>query len=363
MRNLNLPAEDPNVKIPPAIRAAALRSEEAFKLANGEGSPEAEERDVLKPVETFSTDPKTQEAQERQEATSSAPESVQEQLKEVKAPIPAKPDDWEQKFRSAQGRLDKQAREHNAQIAAMNEQLAQMQNLVASLQSAKPDQAAPALESYVTPEDRETYGDDFLNVVERKAKELVAPLRKELEDKIKQLDGKLGNVGTVVQASAREKMFSELDSSLPEWREINTNPKFIQWLKLPDIYSGDIRQNLLMAAFERNNSSRVAAFFKGFLAEEAAVGPDGEQPNQSDGTRETSSPTPTKVPLENLAAPGRAKTAAGTTTPAEKPFFTRAQIAKFYADVTAGRYRGREDAKNKLEGQIFSAQAEGRIRN
>lgn len=69
-----------------------------------------------------------------------------------------------------------------------------------------------------------------------------------------------------------------------------------------------------------------------------------------------------KVPLAKFAAPGRAKTAAGTSAPAEKPIITRAQIAAFYADIANGKYRGKDAEKAKLEATIFEAQREGRIR-
>ena len=67
-----------------------------------------------------------------------------------------------------------------------------------------------------------------------------------------------------------------------------------------------------------------------------------------------------KVPLEAFAAPGRAKTAAATA-PAEKPIITRAQIATFYADKAAGKYRGKEAEADRLERMIFEAQRDGRI--
>jgi hypothetical protein len=63
-----------------------------------------------------------------------------------------------------------------------------------------------------------------------------------------------------------------------------------------------------------------------------------------------------------LAAPGRAKTAAPAGGPAEKPFFTTAQITQFYSAVNRGEYRGREDEQKQIENQIFAAQREGRIR-
>jgi hypothetical protein len=351
MRNLNLPPDDPNVKIPAAVKARALQGEEAFKLAHGEAPPEGGEPEAPPADQNLAP----QDAAPAPAASEETP--PQPQTKTEPAPQ-HKVDDWEQKFRSAQGRLDRA----NAQIGGLSEQLANLQNLVASLQSAPKEPAATEQsESYVTPEDRETYGEDFLNVVERKAKELVGPLKKELQERIRQLDAKLGNVGSSVQANARERMLSDLDNQVPSWREINTNDSFLQWLKLPDMYSGAIRHDLLRAAFEHNNTARVAAFFNGFLAEEAAVGPaSGSGPDG--GTGAQPSPNVPKVPLENLAAPGRAKTAASSPSPAEKPSFTRAQIAKFYADVTAGRFRGREADRDKLEAQIFVAQREGRIR-
>jgi len=97
------------------------------------------------------------------------------------------------------------------------------------------------------------------------------------------------------------------------------------------------------------------AFFRSFLSQEAALDPAvSAQPDTG--------ATPDKIPLADLAAPGRAKTAAASTTPVEKPFFTQAQIAQFYAASAAGKYRGREEEKNRIEQAIFAAQREGRIR-
>ena len=148
-----------------------------------------------------------------------------------------------------------------------------------------------------------------------------------------------------------------MNEQLPNWREVNVNPEFLNWLKLPDPYSGAIRHDLLKAAHERNDAPRTLAFFKGFLAEEAATTPAERGPDLPDGAS-----VQQKVSLESLAAPGRAKTAAATSAPAEKPSFTRAQISKFYADSAAGRYRGKEAEKDRIERQIFEAEREGRIR-
>jgi hypothetical protein len=213
---------------------------------------------------------------------------------------------------------------------------------------------------FLTPEERESYGDDFLQVVGKKANEIVAPLKRELEDKIKELNQRLGSVGGTVQQSLKDRMDSTLDQEVPQWRQLNETPSFLEWLQLTDPYSGTIRINLLRDAYGQCNTPRVAAFFKGFLAEEAATAPRDQEATPQAAAPQ-SAPQPGKPSLDQFAAPGRAKSAAGPA-PAEKPFFTRAQIATFYAASTAGKFAGREAEKQKIEAQIFEAQREGRVR-
>jgi hypothetical protein len=115
---------------------------------------------------------------------------------------------------------------------------------------------------------------------------------------------------------------------------------------------------MLKDAYSRNDTGRVAAFFNGFLAEEAATRPASVQTPQP-----APAEAPAKVDLKDLAAPGRAKSAAGASSaPAAKPIFTRAEIAAFYADQVQGKFRGRDADAARIEQQIWEAQREGRIR-
>lgn len=211
-------------------------------------------------------------------------------------------------------------------------------------------------ERLITDDEVKDYGEDFLKVVGKKAKEELNPEVAALKREIADLKSQLAGVGGYVAQDARQRMHSYLDQNVPNWQEINYDENFKNWLRLPDAYSGAIRHDMLKAAYAENNAPRVLAFFKGFLAEEAALAPAGAEPDPKATTVE-------RVPLETLAAPGRAKTAAGNSgAPAEKPIFTRAQIAKFYADSTAGKYRGKEKERDALERQIFEAERDGRIR-
>ena len=70
--------------------------------------------------------------------------------------------------------------------------------------------------------------------------------------------------------------------------------------------------------------------------------------------------SPTGLNLaSHLAAPGRAHSAGGA--PAEKPVYTAAEITRFYTDVAAGRWRGRDAQRTAIDADIIQAQREGRI--
>lgn len=335
---------DPEIKMPAALRAQVARSEQLFNQLQAANNPDAvtSEGNTETPPEL--------DAQNLLNDPTPAPEPEPKPAPEPQQPT-SDDETWEHKYKSVNGRYTR-AQE---QIRAMSEQIQSLQNIIATMQAAPPA-TIPELsaERLITDEEARDYGEDFLNVVGKKAKEELAPVIKSYEAKIAELEQKLQGVHGVVQQDTQAKMLSRLDEELPQWRDLNTNEEFLDWLALPDPYSGVIRHDMLKAAYAQSNASRVLTFFKGFLAEEAALAPAEGQPD-------VETQVVPKVPLKNFAAPGRAKTAAANNAPTEKPIFTRAQIARFYADVAANKYRGRDAEKNKLEGQIFEAQREGRI--
>lgn len=342
---------DPDVKLPAAVRAAAARSEELYNSmrdqpAEGsgtevtpQGNPELDAATIAQGEPAQPTEKPAQAAPEPQSAPADGDES------------------WEHKYKSMHGRFVRS----QEQLRTMSEQISNLQGIIATMQSAPAAQAEPAnipdldAEKLITPEEASDYGEDFLKVVGKKAREELAPVLKKILAENENLKKQLAGVSGAVQQTSHEKLLGKLDETLPKWRDLNTNEQFLEWLRLPDPYSGAIRHDMLKAAYAQGNASRVLAFFNGFLAEEAVVAPAGQEPDM--GTTKVP-----KVPLQNLAAPGRAKTAASASAPAEKPIITRAQIAAFYADLANGKYRGRDAEKNKAEAMIFEAQRDGRIR-
>lgn len=332
-----LAASDQDVKIPPAVRAAAEKAEQIHQAAY---APTPVEGDALPQPEPAA--PATSAAPQPDAVAPVAPAPAS-------APVPVSEETWEHKFNSMKGRFDRE-RTINA---SLNERIANLEATIANMQAAP---VAPASEAkpLLTPEEVAEYGADFLDVVKRRAAEVVTPEVAALRKQIDELNRKLGNVDTHVEKSAKAQMHDALNAAVPNWLEINKNEKFLDWLSLRDAYSGIIRQELLKQAYAANDTPRVLSFFKGFLAAEAAKAPSTATPDVP--------PTAPKFPLAELAAPGRAKTAAPPPAPVEKPIITRAQVTEFYADLAKGAYRGRDDEKASIEAMIFEANRDGRIR-
>lgn len=343
---------DPNVKIP----AAVLRASEAASAAH---------KNAYTPGTEPPADNVTQPGNEPPANTAPAPAPAPFANVTPPADLPDE-GSWENRYKSIKGRWDRaqvtmqeQQRtisglENN--VAGLTSRLAGMETMLARLGDTAPAPAAQPKElqasSFLTQEDKDAFGEDLLAAARRAAREEFEPERLRLQEEIDTLRGNVGQVVTHVAEDARTKMFSTLDSQLPKWREQNRDPQFLAWLRLQDPYSGAIRKNLLDGALAENNAHRVIAIFKGFLSEGATVAPAGQTAPASDG----------RPSLEDLAAPGRAKTEAGQQTPSEKPIITRAEIAAFYRDVRGNKYAGRDDEKKRLEEMIFDAERDGRIR-
>jgi hypothetical protein len=321
---------DEDVVVPAAIRAAAARSDALHKQMYEEATPPAPETPPAPPANANEPPAPASE-------TPPAPETP---------PADNAPVDWEARFKTMEGRYKKLITDLNSRIADL---------------SARPRQPAPAPQPRtpdlqfkpVTQEEKDNYGEEFIDVARRAAAETLAP---EISGLRAELDRLKGAVTKTEEEQAREtvqRTYQYLDSEMTDWRKVNRDPKFVAWANLPDPFSGAIRMTMMREAFERGDAPRVLRFFQGFLSDEAATGP---------ATNRTEVPTG-KVPLETFAAPGRAKAPAASVeqTPGVKETITHAQIAAFYLAVNKGHYKGNEDEKNRLEKMIFEAQAEGRV--
>ena len=277
-------------------------------------------------------------------------------------PVPADPalededsGTWKQRFVRMQGRWASSQKT----IGELQEQMTQMGQEMLHLQR-MPPQPAPQrpIEAprYLTEKDAQEYGTDLIDFTRRAAAEAVAPQIIAIEQQNQELQRRLAQ-------EARARMDMRVEAAVPQFREIDRDPRWHRWLLGVDMLSGRVRQQLLNEAIASADAPRAISFFKGFLNEEAATGHSEPAPN----SHQPAAPREAAIDLSSLAAPGRARPATGGDAFSgglpDKPIYTRAQVKQLYEQHRRGAYVGREADWARQDADIIRAGAEGRIRN
>ena len=281
------------------------------------------------------------------------PETVEETP--AVTPEPAKRTDWKQKYNVLQGKYDAEVPRLHEQVKALGVKVQELQATPATPKPVTPE--VPT--EFIKPEELEEYGPDLLDVVGRKAREIVEveyrPVIKGLETQITSLQSQLAGTGQRVELQEQNQVFAQLDRDIENWRETNKDSAFKEWMSGVDPFSGRTRQALMMEAFEGRDVERVKTFFQRFEQENAAVSSNGAA-----GEPSTGEPT---LNLENYVAPSA--TAGGTQqqgAPQQKRIWAQSEIAKFYSDVQKGHYQKRPDDRKRIDREIGIAVSENRVR-
>jgi hypothetical protein len=349
---------DPNV-IPKAVRDRVAAVDALYKPNGSDGSQPPSEtppEQVTPPVEQVPTPQPTP-----------LPLSAPASTPSVAAPAPPAPtppeDDensgsWKHRFARMQGRYDASQRtigEMQVQLEQMGNELMHLQQHQAPRQGTRDRPPTPPQQTrqYLTPEDEQNYGRDLLDVTKRAALEVVAPKIVEIEERSAELQRQLVR-------EQRANLDRMVEMAVPDFRQIDRNPRWHRWLLGIDLLSGRVRQTLLNEAVASASAPRVISFFNGFKQEEAAT---GHTEALAPGSHQPAAPREPAIPLASLAAPGRARLATGgdASLPPDKPIYTRAQIKQLYEQHRRKAYVGREAEWARQEADIIAAGREGRI--
>ena len=261
-----------------------------------------------------------------------------------------------QMHRTLQGKYDAEGGRANEQVTGLMGRVHELEQMLANPAPVTPatpaNPAAPTQASLLTAQEVEDYGQDMIDVVKRAAREEVGQELDTLRAENENLKTQVGGVQQTTAVTARQTMLNYLDGELSGWRQINTEPVFVQWAEDIDTFSGQRRIDMLRAAFEQNNGPRVLAFFRGFTTENAAF----QTQSQIEPARQP------QVDLNSLVAPGRASDGDAPRAPeGNKPTYSQADIQQFYANVNRGVYKSDPAEKDRIERDIFAAQSDGRI--
>lgn len=303
------------------------------------------ERALTAPPEAASDEPQQSDtvAEDAQQTQAQPTEPVAEPVVEVK-PV----EDWEQKYRSLQGhfnaevpRLHQQNKELAAQLQALQQQMQELQ---------KPKQQ-PTDDRLVTDEDVSQYGADLIDLQRRVTREVVRefvnPLKEELaqrDAKITQLENLLGKTGGDVATLSFEQ---RLERAIPDFSQINADPKWIAWLDAVDEYTGEPRRAYAEWVYNQGNVDKlkqIVDFYKKATGQQA----QDQQRQQR------------KTELERQTQPTR--TASASSVPAGERIYTEVEFNRLWDKVRDLYAKGQNDEANQLDIELSQAATQGRVR-
>jgi hypothetical protein len=182
----------------------------------------------------------------------------------------------EQRFKSLKGKYDQEVgnvKDINRQQAELITQLLKERAAPAAAAAPAPAPAANATPEDIlkslgaTDKDIEDYG-ELLPIVAKLAQNMFRPSLKKLEDELANLKAASGTVSSELVKSKQKAVWDALDHAVPNWRVINADDQFLDWLSIVDIFSGVTRRVALTSAFTALDADRVAGIFKAYVQED-----------------------------------------------------------------------------------------------
>ena len=159
-------------------------------------------------------------------------------------PPPADDADWKLRYERMHGRYNASQKT----IGEMQEQMTQLGNELLHLQRLPPQQQQPhapppnqPAPNYLTQEDVTNYGDELTNFAQRAALHAIAPELQDIRNQNAELQARLAK-------EARRALDQTVEIAVPNYREIDRDPRWHRWLLGIDVLSGRVRQQLLNEA-------------------------------------------------------------------------------------------------------------------
>lgn len=275
------------------------------------------------------------------------------------APPAPPPEDFEQKYRSLKGKYDREVPALQAQVTQLTGQVSELTAKLndASKPADTPKPAVAPAPKLVTDKDIDNFGPDLIDLIGRKAREIAAEQTGEIVGELQTLraenaalKAKVEGAEQTVAKTSFETFIGKLRERIPDLDEVNATQSFLDWCMGEDELRGGQRQQILAAAMEAQDVQRVVNFVNAWRATQSPPPAPASAPAKDPKV---------EAEFRSQVAPGSSKTP--PSPPPAPKVWKAAEINAFYADVTRGKYRGRDAEFNAIEAEINQAIAEGRV--
>lgn len=322
---------------------ATLKEIEALEKQLSENAPPAAPAPEAQVVQPEATQGEAQPVE-------AAPEPTKvEQPAEATPEKPATPEvpeeTWQQKYRTLKGMYDAEVPRLHAQVKELNARLDQLQRQQAEAPKTESKPAQPT--KLVTDDDVQAFGADLIEVQRKVAREVAMEFRTEI-DSLKADNAKLREQLQATGSQVVEATFEQrLHRMVPDFSEVNADPRWIQWLDEIDPMLRAPRKVMAQEAFNRGDADGVAYYVDMF--------------RRSTTTAEPSKAAASKAAeLERQIQPKRAASATAPVSQTGK-IYTNDDIQKMFQRAADLGGRGKLDEARKLEAEIDAAFMEGRV--
>lgn len=277
--------------------------------------------------------PSTEPAPDGGHATQPADKPASSEPEQEPKPASQEEQYWQHRFKVLQGKYDKELPALRSENEELKQQVANQDSRVKDLEKQSPTDSNAGVSDDQLDQFKQEFGEDLVTFVER----MVSQRQSGSAQPTREMQERLDRLESEKDQDAQARFWMELEQAVPNFREINADPAFHQFLASYDPQSGAQRQQTLTEAQQRMDPKGVADIFRLHLS----------QAGQAERRA---------IPDEQVEP----RTTRVTDAPQGKHQWTRGEIGQFYRDKNSGRYSAEE--AERLEADIFAAQTEGRVR-
>lgn len=284
-------------------------------------------------------------------------------------PEPPPPEDFKHKYEVLQGKYNKEIKEGKDKVKETSDRLLYLENERSDLlkkvidltgKVGKPDDKGgdkavdtppPAdLDNLPEVQYLKTEFPDVWKAMKTVVSRSVTDAVKDTKEKLDAVEKKVESSTKVSDTTSWNTFNQYLDTNVEGWRDVNIDPEFKEWLKVPETYSGITKLELINRDIANRDGIAVSKYFKDFAVSKA-VKPDAPPADKP--------PAPSAPP-----APGLPKSKPGSPPPkrpATADIITTEHVTDFYQKLQRGYYIGREAEAAAEEKRIEKAVMEGRV--
>lgn len=308
------------------------------------GTPEADDQDG----------PEQPETPAAEQASAEAPDFDEKEQAPQQDAI-----DWKSRFKVLQGKYDSEVPALAGQLRSLRIQNTELLNEVTALKEAqdqKPEPTPSTQHSYeVNTETLEDYGPEFsqLATQHNKLVERNGQLETELQDIRQRLSGQEQAQVQQQAAQANRLFISKLDELLPEWKAVNEEAAFDDWLLATN------RKDSFVRSAEQGDAEYVATIMRMYQ----------DQNNQKTTEDTAKSQQQAQQRIEQQVTPTTSTVPAPTEETPQGRVWRMNEVNSFYDQLARGRFpfnmgdvvvSSYEDA-TRIDADITRAGAENRI--